>query len=394
MISCLYLDPDTLQKRWGLRQFLSLMMSGLLALGVLGCAQRSITKPRSELISDARSSGMPVRSIAEDRELFFLKSEEQNTRLQQLLFRRLSAGSINDVYRIGAGDVVKLNVFDVEELDVEARVRESGDVVIPLIGSVDAVGLTEHDLQERIAGRLSEFIRSPRVSVYVSAFGSQKVAVIGAVEKPGSFPLEKSSNTLMELVSRAGGLSDKAANYLKLVPAEYSTQSEFALGAGDVRAQLNQFQRAGSQPPERAGIEIPLDSVLGLSGSAPLEMPIRPGDMIIVPQAGQVLVEGEVENRGSYALGQRTTLLGALAAAGGITYSAKIDEVEIIRPDVNQKLRLVLNLEDLVSGDQGDIPLRNGDIVRVPSDSSRRLRTDTFESISRLVGVGVGVSPR
>ena len=115
--------------------------------------------------------------------------------------------------------------------------------------------------------------------------------------------------------------------------------------------------------------------------------------MIIVPEAGTVMVEGEVAKTGSYELGSRTTLLGALAAAGGITYGAKIDEVEIIRSvDGNRKAHLTVSLENIAIGEEHDVRLRNGDIVRVPSHSGRRLRQDTFDGISRLINFGIGGS--
>ena len=138
-------------------------------------------------------------------------------------------------------------------------------------------------------------------------------------------------------------------------------------------------------------LEISVEDVFGTSGGIPLEIPVRGGDMIIVPEAGKILVEGEVTARGSFPIGKRSTLLGALASAGGITYGAKVDEIELIRPTrTGEKLRLVVNLEDMLNGSQEDVSLRNGDIVRVPSNRGRRLTEDTFESISRVLNIGVG----
>ena len=85
------------------------------------------------------------------------------------------------------------------------------------------------------------------------------------------------------------------------------------------------------------------------------------------------------------------TLLGALAAAGGIRYSANIEEVEIVRQVNADKVHLVVNLESISQGTDNDVRLKHGDLVRVPSDPGRRLSEDTFESIARLVGVGVSV---
>ena len=132
--------------------------------------------------------------------------------------------------------------------------------------------------------------------------------------------------------------------------------------------------------------------MLGTAGGVPLEIPVRAGDMIIIPEAGKITVEGEVEKPGAFELGQQMTLLSALAASGGITYSAKVDEVEVVRDIGEKKVHFVLDLEGLARGETRDVRLRNGDIVRVPSDSGRRMRQDTFESISKIFNFGVGSS--
>jgi polysaccharide export outer membrane protein len=123
----------------------------------------------------------------------------------------------------------------------------------------------------------------------------------------------------------------------------------------------------------------------------PIEVPIRAGDMLVVPEAGTVTVEGEVQKGGSFDLGRKSTLLGALAAAGGITYGANVGEVEVVRDlGSDEKVHLILDLTQVISGETRDLKLRNGDVVRVPSDSGRRLRQDTFEAIGKVINVGVG----
>ncbi len=117
--------------------------------------------------------------------------------------------------------------------------------------------------------------------------------------------------------------------------------------------------------------------------------------MVIVPEAGKVMVEGEVERSGSYDLSQQTTLLSALASAGGISYAAKVDEVEIIREvGADKKAHLVLDLGRIANGEEKDVRLKNGDIVQVPTDSGRRMTRDTYEGISRIINFGIGGSVR
>ena len=362
----------------------------LVAFMLNGCSRRALTKPRSEIISQASSSGLNVRSVEEDRAFFEAEEKKNRERLLALVKTR-AAGKFRDKnYRVGPGDEVEFAVFDVPELNLAARVRQSGNVFLPLIGAVDVVGKTESEVQDAVAKRLSTYVKNPQVSVFISNYGSQKVAVMGAVREPGTYPLKKGTNSLMELVGEAGGLSEKSGSYLNFVPAELS-----GIDAGsdvESRAMLSLASQEASGNRLR-GIEISLDMVLGTSGGIPLEIPVRGGDMVVIPEAGSVQVDGEVEKRGNYNLGRRMTLLGALAASGGLRYSAKVDEVEVVRQIGGEKVHLVVNLEDISQGANSDVLLKNGDIVRVPSDSGKRMSEDTFKTISDLLGVGVSVSP-
>lgn len=358
--------------------------------GLTGCGVgKSFTKPRSTLIAEAEQQGVALPSADEERDLFFSLDKNQQERLIGLIRVRAEGPRTDSSYRLGAGDEIEINVFDVPELNVTVRLRESGFLSLPLIGPVKAMGLTETDLLDELTNRLSAYVRRPQVSVFISNYGSQKVAVMGAVRNPGTYPLKKGENSLLELISEAGGVSDKAGNFVNFIPAELSGVS----AANDVEARAR--LALASQEPDmlrKSAIEMYLDQVMGTSGGIPLEVPVRGGDMIIVPESGKVTVEGEVEKAGALDLGRQMTLLSALAAAGGITYGAKVDEVEIVRDvgGAEKKARLVIDLEQISRGEERDVRLRNGDIVRVPSDSGRRLTQDTFEGISRILNFGVG----
>ena len=358
-------------------------------LALVGCTTRGMTKPRSEVVNDAASAGISMPSAEEERAQFEAAQEEQSQRLLALIAQRArGALSTDPSYRLGAGDEVGVNVFDVPELNTTVRINQGGLISLPLVGAVQASGLTEAEFKAELTKRLAHYVRNPQVSVFVSGFGSQKISVVGSVSKPGTYSLQKNSASILEVLGEAGGLTNTAANYINFVPAEIS-----GIGAAnDVEARAR-FALAGSSPAQVSAqaIEVPLDRILGTAGNIPIEVPIRGGDMIVVPEAGSVVVDGEVQKIGTYDLGRRMTVLGALAAAGGITYGAKVDEVEVVREFSNgQKASLVLNLEKIARGEDADPKLRNGDLVRVPSDSGRRLTQDTFESISQIVKVGVG----
>ncbi|NLF24350.1 MAG: polysaccharide export protein [Deltaproteobacteria bacterium] len=362
-----------------------------LALAISGCVGKSMTKSRSQVISEAKSQGIRLPSIEEEKALFYEQEEIQKKRLLALLKSR-AGGDLRDAsYRIGAGDNIELNVFDVAELNLTTPVNQAGLIALPLIGAVRAQGLTEAELAVELRRRLSTYVKNPEVVVTVSKYGSQRVAVLGAVRKPGNYALSKGANSLLELISRAGGVTEKAGNLVDFIPAEFSGLG----GEGDVETRAQLAMGSFDEPIlEKSSVQLYLDNVLGTGGGIPLEIPVRGGDMVIVPDAGSVTVDGEVEKRGSYTLGSQMTLLNALAAAGGITYGADVNEVEVIRDigTADRKARLVVNLEKIAMGEDRDVRLKNGDIIRVPSNSGRRLRQDTFESITKILNFGVGGS--
>jgi polysaccharide biosynthesis/export protein len=381
------LKLSTLSRSWW---WLAFTAVGVVCLVSGGCSGRSFFQPRSEIIKEAEEEGVPVLSVEEDRARFFAKDQLQKKRLLALIRQRSQGETRDKNYRFGGGDEIEINVFDVPELNVTSKIRPSGYINLPLVGAIKAAGLTEPEFHDDLQKRLTTFVRNPQVSVFVAHYGSQKVAVMGAVRKPGNYALKKGSNGIVELLGQAGGVSEKAGNFITILPAEIS-----GLGSdNDVEARAQLALASQENPAMRAtGIEVYLDQVLGTSGGIPIEIPVHGGDTVIVPEAGKVMVEGEVEKPGSYDLSQQMTLLGALASSGGITYSAKTDEVEVIREiDMNEKAHLVLDLQKIGSGEEKDVRLRNGDIVRVPSHSGRRLSQDTYNGITKIINIGVGGS--
>jgi polysaccharide export outer membrane protein len=332
------------------------------SIALTGCLNRGYTKARSDIEQEAESKGEGIRGYSQDREIYADYIKKNNELLYSLIKSRTSNAPQGE-YRIGTQDVLSVQVFDVPSMSQTVRVSQSGTISLPLVGEIQVEGLTVPHAQEVITNSLRTQLKRPLVTLEVAQYGSHEVAVIGAVASPGTISLEKGVSSLVEILNTAGGVTDSAGNYLTLVPSSVSG-----------------FDR---------GIELPLGTVLGLNGNPPLEVPIHGGDTVIVQPAGQVLVEGEVEQRGSYAISDNITLIGALAAAGGITYGAKYDEVEVMRRlNENEVVSLVFDLEKINSGEEENPLLKNGDIIRVPSDTTRRMSQDIFESLRRLIGFG------
>ena len=350
-------------------------------VGILGCSPRPVIIPRAQLIEEAQSRGEPVRSIDEDRDAYMRFEQEQKDRLRRVVDTRVQLAQLDPAsYHLGTGDELEVGVFDVPELSGTGVIGETGAVVLPLIGAFKAGGLTIDEAREQLRQKYDSFVKTPRVSLAVRSYGSQKVAVLGAVNKPAVYPLKTRSSSILELLGEAGGFSGKAGNVLYFIPAETS-------GAAP---NLDPTKVVAPVRDQRA-IQVYLDAVTGNAGTVPLQIPLQGGDLIIVPEGGRVLVDGEVQKAGSYDLSQQSSLLTTLAAAGGITYSAAADQVELVRElHMGESVHLVLNLEDIALGRAKDVRLLNGDLIIVPSLEGRRMRQDTFEAIQRVLNLGVG----
>jgi polysaccharide export outer membrane protein len=113
----------------------------------------------------------------------------------------------DSTYRIGPGDLLKLEVFEVEELSSEERVSEDGVIVMPLIGAVQVGGRTPREAEQQIADVLGRnYLQNPQVNIFVSEYASQDVTVSGSVEKPGVYPI-KGRTTLLQAIAMAGGVN-------------------------------------------------------------------------------------------------------------------------------------------------------------------------------------------
>jgi len=114
------------------------------------------------------------------------------------------------VHHIAAGDVLAVDVFQVEELSTEERVTDSGLIVMPLIGAIDLSGLTTEDAESKIAAALQkDYLQDPQVNIFVKEYANMRITVGGAVKKPGIFPLT-GPTTLLQAIAQAEGVTNLA----------------------------------------------------------------------------------------------------------------------------------------------------------------------------------------
>jgi polysaccharide export outer membrane protein len=119
--------------------------------------------------------------------------------------------SKND-YRLAPADLISVTVYQEKDMERKVRVNTDGTVSLPLIGSIAIGGMTLADAQASIESKLSQFLVSPQVSLFIEDYGNKTIFVMGEVTKPGSYPIPTESRmTVLEAISTAGGFTPIAA---------------------------------------------------------------------------------------------------------------------------------------------------------------------------------------
>jgi polysaccharide export outer membrane protein len=192
-------------------------------------------------------------------------------------------------YRVGAGDLLRVNVFGSPELATDARVSQSGNITVSLIGAVAVAGLSTGETEALLAKRFIDggFLRQPQVAVLVVEYESQKINVLGHVVKPGQYALRASANVL-DVLADAGGVIPQTA--------------------GDVATLM---RSDGTKK------DIDLDALF--RGDPAQNVAVSGGDRIYVPKAEQFYVYGQVQKPGVYRLERNMTVSRAITAGGGLT---------------------------------------------------------------------------
>jgi polysaccharide export outer membrane protein len=235
------------------------------------------------------------------------------------------ASSPTGEYVLGAGDQIRITVFQSPDLLLETRLNAAGAISYPLIGSVQLGGLTVSQAEQKIANALRDgnFLKQPQVSILVMAVKSNQVSVLGYVNRPGRYPLEAGTSKVSEVLAQAGGILPGNGSELIVVT-----------GTRDNK-------------PFRKEIDFPL--IFSAAGGNN-DIVLQNGDAIFVDRAPQIYMYGEVQRPGAQILLRDTTLLQALASGGGLTLRGTergirvhrrdaSGQVNVIQPGMNDKLQ-------------------------------------------------------
>lgn len=361
----------------------ALLLSASVCL-MLGCASQGAMQ-----VSPAAAGSVdpPATTAAPDAPA----DPTRDTRLAALWAERTGpAARAQQDYPIGPGDVLTISAAGVDEINQrKVRVNAQGSIELPLIGVVSAGGLTEAALAQALELKLTNYMYKPQVSVFVDEYRNRQVAVVGAVNKPGLIVLDTPDETLLDVLTQAGGVAPTAADELVLIPGNGHTTS----GAASASAAALEPDAAARMAGSASAVSINLHST-SLTGSGRyLSMPARPGDVLVVPGGGQVMVVGWVNNPGHFPVGSGLTVLGAIGEAGGPMYAADTKGVTLIRSETDgSKRTLSLDIDKISHGSEPDVPVKANDVVDVPY-SNLRIGPYVFYSVLTRIGVAAPMIP-
>jgi polysaccharide export outer membrane protein len=243
-------------------------------------------------------------------------------------------------YIIGVADVIAVSVLDNRDLDAVVSVNPGGKISVPLIGEIQAAGLTAAELTKRLTEEFSKKVRSPQVTVTLREVNSYRFYFVGRVPRPGMYT-SRAEVTLLQAISMAGGILD---------------------GADLAQAYV-----------ARGKERVPVDFVrLMRHGDLTQNITLNPDDTIVLPDNPQhvIYVMGEVKQPGMLAFVKERgwTATKAVAAVGGFTQYASRGKSYIIREEAGQKRTIPIDFNEFMKNPEAakDVPLSAGDILVVP----------------------------
>lgn len=239
----------------------------------------------------------------------------------------LSWAQVSDAQRdyvLGAGDVIRVSVYQNADLTLETRVAESGTISFPLLGQIKLGGLSVPKAEKVIADGLrnGNFVRQPQVSILVTQVRGNQASVLGMVNRPGRYPIEQTGMRLSELLATAGGISTGGSDLVTL---------------------------SGMRDNRTFRVVIDLPNLFAASAKANDPVIVN-GDTVYVDRMPMVYIYGEVQRPGAMRLERDMTVIQALATGGGLTqrgtekglrvHRRNADgKVEILQPGMNDAMR-------------------------------------------------------
>ncbi len=257
-------------------------------------------------------------------------------------------------YILGSGDVVVVTASDAEELNGRrVIVDKDGYVNLPQAGRLRAAGLTVPQLEAEIVERLKPLIQSPQVTVTAIQWRIETVLLMGAFQRPGTYPYDPKWR-LSELLTM-GGVLPSASRRVKLT-------RQLEHGRIPLPSAVEDRERGVSE------VEIDVRRVTESVGSVE-DLPLRASDVLTATPKEKVYVSGMVMRPGALDLEDRESLSVSQAIAlAGATPDAKIEKAVVLRPimDTNRRSEIPVDAKKILEGKAIDFPLLPNDVLVIP----------------------------
>ena len=276
----------------------------------------------------------------------------------------------DDKYRIGYRDKLSVQVFRHGDLSQTVTVNPNGTInLFKLPAPIMAVCKTERELANEIAAAYrKDYLKNPEVNVVAVEQMSQSFAVMGAVEKPGNYFINRKVR-LLELLAFAGGPSKEAGSGVVVVRSGTTSSCDQTAIAADQPVGLFDYRIRELQ-----------------EGKADLIM--QPGDIVSIMPADIIYVYGNVNKQGQVVMKQQMTLTQAIVSAEGFRPSTKKDSVRLFRqkPGSTERVETIYDLTAINKGTVPDPILLPNDIIAVSEDKTKAILSGIGKSF--LQGVG------
>jgi len=234
-------------------------------------------------------------------------------------------------YKLGAGDIVKITVYEHPDMTTETQLTEGGNITFPLLGEVNIGGLPRNTAESKLASLLQKggLVNQPQVNISILEYHSQQISVLGQVNKPGKYSINGSSAAVLDLLSMAGGVSETGADYVTVLKTQQGKPVKYNVDLAD----------------------------LFNNGSMKDNIDVSNGDVIFIPRAPVFYIYGEVQRSGAYRLERNMTVMQGLSVGGGLTIRGTEKGVKVNRRTNDGQQQLVqVSLTD---------PLQPDDVVYV-----------------------------
>lgn len=288
----------------------------------------------------------------------------------------------DESYRIGPGDVLDILVSKHTDYSrAGVRVDNNGLIQIPRDDvELKAACKTVREIANEIKDRYRRYLRNPYVYVEVKEFQSQPVAVIGAVNSPGRFQLQRRVK-LLELLTFVNGPSERAGGSIQIIRTPQAAMCD-STPADSLETATGEILIAYNL----------MDTLKAEEGANPY---VRPGDIIRISDAEQAYMIGAVKSSAPITLKEPVTLSEAIARAGGLAPEANSEKIRIIRQvkGTTTKTEIVANLKAINKRQQEDILLQANDVIDVPGPSGGKKFLDGLMKtlVPRMVNYPLGI---